>query len=638
MRWKNVIPFLILSICPIVPRAMEPTMLEEHCIDCHDDSTAKADFRIDTLLDGLDFGRDFLKWEDVLMHLVDRSMPPRNKKRRPSNTEYEEAIAWLRENLTDAELVRAEKKTKWMRRLNRSEYNNTIRDLFGMEGLQLAENFPLDDALHGFDNVAEGLNLSPLHVENYLKAAYQILDKAIVQGTQPKVRQTRYRRTKFGAEKGDQPIKGNSANMWFERYWIGGPFFIQHRFKNPGTYRFTIRATPRQFDGSIAGFITTINGRNPRYLDIFPRDHQPAVLLEFEAELQEPGMARMEIRWTENQNSLGEKRPNQAEKQSPFRQLQAMKKKFPEAPDQKIIAELGWPVFENLEVNVSGPHHESWPPPSTQRLLKPAEGKEGTAAILATFLPRAFRRNVSDAEVEHYVKIAEAEIAAGEPWIEALKHSLAAALVSPHFLFLMETPPTDATKGGYQLNDFELASRLSYFLWSSMPDSTLFDLARKGRLTDPAVLKSQVDRMLADPKAGALTDGFAEQWLSTRRIPALMPEPSLFGRRFNHYIQRDMAREPLVFFDLVRRENRPITDFLDSDYAMLNGTMARHYGIDGVTGQTFRKVALPDANRGGLLTQAGYLTLTSEATRTSPVKRGIWNTFFIDRRHRRRPT
>lgn len=621
---RDCLAYLPAILATLALQAETPALFEDHCMDCHEEDNAKADFRIDALLESTDFDRDFLKWEDILTHLVDRSMPPRKKKTRPTLREYEATIHWLRENLTAAELVRAEKKPKWMRRLNRVEYNHTIRDLFGIQGLTPADQFPADDALHGFDNVAEGLNISPLHLQNYLDAAYSVLDKVLIKGKEPQPRTTLYRRTNYNPGKGIQPIKAKSGNMWFNQYWIGNAWHIQHRFKDPGTYRFTIRATPSQFNGKTAGFITTVNGRDAKYWDVLPTDSKPFTIVQIEVPLHTPGSATVQIRWTENENGLGTKRPGQSESQSPFRKLQAAKKKFPQGPDEAIVEHLGWPVFEDLEVTVEGPLHSMWPPPYTAKLLSPAEGREDFQPILAAFLPQAFRRLVTAKETQHYAKIAQAELEAGEPWPEALKHALVAALVSPHFLFLMETPPPDTPKGEYQLNPFELASRLSYFLWSTMPDDTLFQLAKEGRLQDPGTLASEVARMLTDPKAASLTSGFGEQWLSTRRIPALMPEPSLFKHRFDHHIHRDMAREPIEFFDYIRRNNAPLTDFLDSPYALLNGTMARHYGIPGVEGQTFRKVALQDRNRGGLLTQAGYLALTSEATRTSPVKRGIW--------------
>jgi len=616
-------------------RAVEPKgddamvgLLEFRCVDCHDDVTTKADFRFDKLIASPDFERDFVKWEHVLTRLVDRSMPPKKAKDRPTEAEYESAIAWLRGKMIVVEQRRAENKPRWMRRLNRAEYDNTVRDLFGVEGLRPAETLPVDDALHGFDNVAEGLTVSPLHMQGYLDAAYAVLDEVIVTGEKPEPRTVRHTFNFYGEKVGDGQLRVRDGNSVLsvkkgDKHWVGGPLHMRLGVAHAGTYRVTVRGKAHQFNGTLAGFVTTVNRRDPRDWDTTPVDGRMQDLITFDTRLDADGEAIIEVQWTENQHRLGEKRAGTSESDSPFRQLQRAKKTH---KDDLVacFAELSWPYFTDVEIEVAGPLHETWPPAATQRLLGPSRGESTFEPILAAFLPRAFRRPVSDDEVRRYVSIAQAELDAGEPYVEALKHALAAAMVSPHFLFLVETPEPDTPRGGHTLGDFELASRLSYFLWSSMPDDELLAAARAGKLRDPAELRRQVDRLLGDPKARALTDGFAEQWLSVRRIPSLMPEPTLFRSQFDDYIHAAIAREPLAFFDVVRTEDRSVVEFLDADWTVVNATLARFYGFEGVEGQTFRKVRIDDPRRGGIVTQAGYLTLTSEATRTSPVKRGIW--------------
>ncbi len=608
----------------------EEEFFANHCFDCHDDLTTKADFRMDSLLEASNFDADFIKWEHVLTHLMDRSMPPRKRKDRPEHEEYETTITWLREQLIAAEQQRAENKPKWMRRLNRDEYNNTIRDLFGVDGLTPADPFPMDDALHGFDNVAEGLTVSPIHVEAWLNAAYDALDEIILTGPEPDGFRRRLTIDYYTTKDGDGTLKWRNGNSFVTagqkgpRLWIGGPLHAQVGVPDPGNYRVSIRGVPHQFGEHAGGFITTVNGRGHRNWDVLPEPEGKLVtMLEFETWL--PAARNViEVEWTENQNGMGVKRAGATESQSPFRRLQAVGREHPDATVETKLKLLNWPYVRNLEFEIVGPLHESWPPPSTQQLLAATEVDGDFAPVFTAFLPRAFRRPVSNEEIRHYAKLCEAELEAGEPWTEALKHGLAAAMVSPHFLFLMETPRANTPKGGYTLTDHELANRLSYFLWSTMPDEELFAAAETGMLRNPDMLRNQVARMLADPKARALTEGFGEQWLGVRRIPGLMPEPSVFGGRFDEYIHAAMAQEPVEFFDVIRRDNLSLETFLNADFAVVNGPLAVHYGMEGVHGQAFRRVPVSDPNRGSLITQAGYLAMTSEATRTSPVKRGIW--------------
>jgi len=244
--------------------------------------------------------------------------------------------------------------------------------------------------------------------------------------------------------------------------------------------------------------------------------------------------------------------------------------------------------------------------------------------IIADFARRAFRRPVEDDELERLLRIFAQVDEAGEPFERSIQVALTAVLVSPHFLFRVEAERQDVDEPAYPISDFELATRLSYFLWSSMPDDELFALAERGKLGRPEVVEQQVRRMLDDPKSQALVENFAGQWLTLRTLDAATPDPELFPD-FDEPLRDAMRRETELFFEAVLREDRSVLEFLDADYTFLNERLARHYGIDGVAGEQFRKVQLPaDRQRGGVLTQASILTLTSNPTRTSPVKRGKW--------------
>jgi hypothetical protein len=252
------------------------------------------------------------------------------------------------------------------------------------------------------------------------------------------------------------------------------------------------------------------------------------------------------------------------------------------------------------------------------------ESRDRGRQILANFAARAYRRQVRDDEVNRLMKLFDLAKEQGDSFDKSIGIALQAALVSPHFLFRVEKDRTpDRPDGSYPLNDWEIASRLSYFLWSSMPDEELFRLAEHGKLTDPAVRAGQVKRMLRDPKAFALVENFGGQWLNLRNLQTAQPARYEYST-WDESLRTAMRRETELFFNAVMTEDRSVLEFLDADYTFLNERLARHYGISGVKGDEFRKVKLTDPNRGGVLTQASVLTITSNPTRTSPVKRGKW--------------
>ena len=265
-------------------------------------------------------------------------------------------------------------------------------------------------------------------------------------------------------------------------------------------------------------------------------------------------------------------------------------------------------------------------PASHRRLLAATPGKsqdEQTREVLSRFLRRAFRRPVEPAELDRSVQLVQQALAAGDSWEAAIQFAMQAALCSPKFLFRVELDDHPDSDEISNLNDFHLASRLSYFLWSSMPDDTLLDLAERNQLTKN--LEAQVQRMLADPRSAALVDGFAMQWLQVKRIDFISPDGQLFPT-FNDKLREAMLRETELFVQSIFRDDRSILELVDADYTFLNETLARHYGIvePRVKGDQFQRVTLTDRTRGGLLTQGSVLTVTSNPTRTSPVKRGRW--------------
>jgi hypothetical protein len=260
-------------------------------------------------------------------------------------------------------------------------------------------------------------------------------------------------------------------------------------------------------------------------------------------------------------------------------------------------------------------------------IATPGGGKtpeQAAREILKPFASRAFRRPARPEEVDALVRLVNPALEEGETFERGIQIAVAAVLVSPHFLFRVEIDPeADNPKSIRELNDYELASRLSYFLWSSMPDDELFSLADRGVLHEDDVLEAQIRRMLQSDKAQALVVNFGGQWLNLRNLEDVTPDPTRFGH-FSDALRRDMRRETELFFATVMREDRSILEFLTGDFTMVNGRLAGHYGMNGISGEEFQKVALTDGKRIGLLTHASILTLTSNPTRTSPVKRGKW--------------
>jgi len=410
------------------------------------------------------------------------------------------------------------------RRLNRYEYNATIRDLLAVP-FQPAADFPIDDSGYGFDNIADVLSLSPALMEKYLAAAEKIASSAIQPPTPPQPSVQRFAASDF------------HFKVDFE-----GDYDILIALRDGDTATFSIDGVPIDTPGT-----------------------------EFSIHLG-PGNPRL---WVDS-------------------------------PHLKYV-------------ELRGPYHPVTPPPSEsyRRVFRcghpPGHHSLACArANLADLARRAYRRPVTNADIDglmHFVEQA-GSIDHG------MQLALEAILVSPRFLFRIE--PAD------HLDDFQFAARLSYFLWSSMPDDELYELAQQRRLRDPEVLHSQIQRMLLDPKSRALTENFAGQWLQIRNLASLQPDPVTFPQ-FNAELRRDMLRETQLFFQSIIRDNRPIADFISANYTFLNQRLAAFYGIPNVEGPQFRRVDLPpDSHRGGILTQASVLTVTSYPARTSPVLRGKW--------------
>ena len=585
--------------------------LARHCFECHGTEKPKGDLRLDQLAPDFSARAGRERWMTVLEQLKTGAMPPK-KKERPPAKEIEALTGWIGRKVEAAETARrAAVGRVVLRRLNRVEYENTIRDLLSVD-VSLQDLLPADSSDHGFDNVGEALHSSSFLMERYLEAADRALNAAIANGQKPWVYNKRFS-LQNERPSGDVYRKLDDGGLAIFSSWISANICLtlwQFTAKFPGQYRVRISAYGYQNPGKPATFYVlagSMQGVTSQHLvGYFDVPDGTPTVVEFTDFLEPRDTLRIVA------EVLGVTPPTV----------------------QKVGAEnYKGPGLAVQWVEVEGPRMESWPPPSHHKLFgelpqAPVPGdpnrlevvsKDPAAdaeRILREFTRRAFRRTVTDADVQPFLARVKAKLAEGYSFEQALRVGLKAVLVSPGFLFLRETPG--------KLDDFGLAGRLSYFLWSSMPDEELLALAAQKKLGQPETLRAQVERLLRDPKAAAFTRNFAGQWLSLRNIDATMPDYALYPE-FSDGLKESMALEPVHYFDEVLKNDLSLARFVASDFSMLNGPLAAFYGIPGVEGRNFRKVELPPgSHRGGVLTMSAVLKVTANGTTTSPVLRGAW--------------
>ncbi|HMV85043.1 MAG TPA: DUF1592 domain-containing protein [Blastocatellia bacterium] len=569
------------------------TLIEENCVACHNQKKKTADIS----LQGLDFnnvGGNLEIWEKVLRKVRTGQMPPAGLPRLET-AEQTAFVNWLEGALDKTAKTNPNPGRPVIHRLNRAEYSNAIRDLLAVD-IKPGASLPVDDSGHGFDNIGEVLTLSPALLEKYLSLAQRISRLAVgelsVKPTEERYQPPR-RLGRNDRVSDDLPFNSR------------GGLSVQHYFPLDGEYLFRIK-TPSNGD----------SGEASRFY-----------------ELRLPVKAGL--------RSIGATFPREGAKPEPA--LPGPRRPAMNGPSQPIALDLRLdgarikrfevPDTTAIEVlMVSGPYNVAGRGDTVSRakifLCRPASEKEEPACakkILSALARRAFRRAVTDADVNPLLAFYERGRRTSD-FDAGIQNALEALLVSPDFLFRVERNPKTATGTVYRLNDFDLASRLSFFLWSSIPDDTLLDLAEQGRLKDAAVLDAQVRRMLDDSRSEAFVNNFGGQWLQLRNLETVTPDPELFPN-FDESLRRAFRRETEMFFESILRENRSVLDLLDADYTFLNQRLAEHYGVPGIYGSQFRRVALTEktrAARGGLLGQGSILTVTSYPNRTSVVQRGKW--------------
>jgi len=640
-------------------------LLDKYCIKCHGAAATFGNLRLDTLSTTFSNADTAAKWKEVLNVIGGHQMPPAGDLQ-PTSAQANQLADWLQTNLAAAETAKRSNRVV-LRRMNRAEYNNTIRDLMGVD-FQPADSFPDDPPAGGFDNIGEALTISPLHMELYYAAARQIVDKALVEGSQPAAFKWHFdpEENKLGMDQyrvkhgGFNIILNDGANPTengFTRVhhasWDRGVNFRDFRVPVEGEYilrfrgassvpnRAEILASADRILGARRDEQTRENPKGKMWHDqqyetelVHFRSHRmytygPArVKVTRHLGSQPDVIAELDIPASESAPGIYEIRTRMTTQQAGF--------DIDYAYDIPPVLENNWlqsrdnfarPELMVDWVELEGPVYSVWPPKSHSGLVggvgdAPADETIAAKRILERFMPRAYRRPVTPSEVTQKLTLFTKSRPAKKSFVDAIKVPIAAILASPDFLFLTE--PVSDNAPSRALNAYELASRLSYFLWSSMPDDALFKAAADGSLLKPGVTGAQVDRMLRDPKASAFVKNFTGQWLGLRKVGANPPAHNLYPE-YDRHLETSMVRESEAFFAELLNNNLDVRNLIKSEFVVINERMARFYDIPGVKGDAFRRVAVgPENHRGGIVTQASIQTITSNGTRTSPVTRGVW--------------
>ena len=650
---------------------------KQYCYRCHGKSTRKGDRRLDQFPAMLIADSDSATLLEEALDAINRGdMPPRKKGvTQPPVEKTRQMIRWITGYLHETSSTRAPTATT-MRRLNRFEYTNTLRDLLGLHtrSFDLTSDFPAAATEHGFDNNGEALTLSDYQLQKYLEVAEAALDDICFFGRQQRGWEVwRYTGADFNGvtsyerapvtwrlivndeyvEIGHgQPSErhanfvqtfvkqgGVPADGWYTiRIRAAAANRLDHGYEHPEFTRY--RKFPLKMSLWIApeARLLAKNAAGQRRLvqvwDL--PDGEPEV---FRQRVWLGQGAIPFVSWTNGVSSKGNIR-RVAEKYHPevirATKTQLDSAQLGNAKDKALVAKLlqnknnkllsdvyHGPRLRLWGLEIEGPHFEQWPPAS-HRLVFGTEtdaAKIDIDSVVERFASRAFRQPVEPHDVRHYVNFIRTRVRAGDSPATALKLGLAAILTSPRFLFLDEG--NDEAEPG--LTEFEFASRLSYFLWSSSPDSELISAVESDRLSNPDQIASQVDRMLRDVKARAFVEHFTDSWLRINTLGSMPPDLKAFDSYYRDRLEQFFKTETHLFFADLVASYGSIVNLLDSDYTFVNDALARHYGIDGVYGEHFRRVVLqPPHHRGGLLGQGSVLTLTANGIETSPVVRGVW--------------
>jgi Protein of unknown function (DUF1592)/Protein of unknown function (DUF1588)/Protein of unknown function (DUF1587)/Protein of unknown function (DUF1595)/Protein of unknown function (DUF1585) len=563
-------------------RTVQP-VLAQTCAPCHNDRVSSGGLNLSPFSAAVSITENREGWEKILQKIRTGEMPPKGV---PRPAAQMDALT----TFVQAKFERADRNVKpdpgrvTARRLNRNEYSNTIRDLLAVE-FHAEKDFPTDDSGSGFDNIGDVLTISPVLMEKYLAASERIAARAIGADPLPKPLSAEYHAK-------DKTIRRPDVST----------IEATHRIDFDGEYTVRIGLPgERAADAKPVAMGFWMDGK---LLHTMPVETKPSKLVYF------------------NPYSAEEMRLYLPEGDHTFRAGFI---------DDEFVKGLSTKDAYSSKKNkylesmtFVGPYPSNVEKSSRKKILicNPNSGSACVERIISTLARHAYRRPVSKNEVASLIKLVGMAKAERMTTEQGIQLAIQAMLVSPHFLFRVERDPNPIDPARvHRISDIELASRLSYFLWSSMPDDELLGLAEAGKLRALGVLDAQVKRLLADPRSAALADNFAGQWLETRNLDSVKPDPQKFPE-WGPELRDAMKTETRMFFDSVLREDRPLSEFLDARYTFLNERLAKHYGIAGVSGPEFRRVELSTNQRGGILSQASVLTVSSYPTRTSPVIRG----------------
>jgi hypothetical protein len=662
-----------------------PGFLDRHCLECHDPETKKGNLDLTALRPDFSDPVTHLRWVKVHDRIESGEMPPK-KKPRPGDDEIQQVTGWLSSKLVEAERARLDPDRTGIRRLTRAEYENTIRDLFDMPGIALQNGLPADGSAHGYDKNSDALDISHVNLAKYVEAADKALDLAIA--TRPEAPTVHKRRISLMNRGGfvahivmngdgvllrdrkpdpafpaagmfnhiDQGAHerigafdtGSTVGLFRHEDESVSPYFMEHVTIYPGLYRVRTSLWSFHWDkgtvlpsrGTEAARLSVVQltgdgrgGQHPSYVlgyfdapSLAPKEHELVTWMNHNeiigfntaslapaANYSRPGRAMAFVGpgiacdWLEIEGPLHREWPPASHRalfaDLPIVEFQPSDHPGVRAPVRKKIRQIG------AGLNRPDPDTGLW-------TIQSGDPTADAERLLAAFLARAFRRPVEATVRRQYVALVEARLQAGDAFETAMRHAYRAALCSPDFLYLVEPPG--------ELDDFALASRLSYFLWNSLPDETLTALAASGKLREPATLRAQIGRLLGDARSGRFIEDFTGQWLKLRAIAANDPDKKLYPE-FGPYLQDSMVAETRAYFRELIDRNLGASYLVKSDFAMLNEKLAVHYDIPGVSGPAIRRVALPPGSpRGGFLTQASILKITANGTTTSPVPRGAF--------------
>jgi len=595
--------------------------LEQHCSKCHNQKEHNGDLRVDDLVVDFESPKIMGHWEEIMNRINSGDMPPEEEKR-PKPEDIARVSEWIVTQLREAEVMRQSSGERvTFHKLSRDEYANTIRDLLGVNfDAKGPTGLPEDGDWHGFERIGAAMSISSFHIEKYLAAADAILDEALSLRSEPK---------RELIHLGPYDMRWKSYQAEYESRGIGDKVrleIVPNNLSGSDSWKIEVKTAGDYLVRVKLSGLRPTGGRAPRLKLYIPGVDQTLIEQDVDAAEDQPITIETRVHLTAGKypvrviNSVPGPNPEgrQSRHSGTPNAFTTMKSRVPW--QLKLTDDDFKPIEPTLIMDwleLDGPLVDSWPTAAHQRIFASQDACE----IITKFAERAWRRPVRATEVEQLLVPFEQSKKIGESFEQSVRGSLLAVLCSDSFLYLEQG---DSQKTRLQLNDYELASRLSYFLWSTMPDETLLALARNGTLQEPATLRSEVKRMLGDAKIAEFARSFPRQWLQLRKVGMFAPDKGLYPT-YDENLEGSMIAETVGFFEEVLRRNGSLHEFLDSDWTMLNERLAEHYGIAGIRGDTMQRVALkPEHHRGGLLTHGSILSLTSDGTRHRPVHRGVW--------------